>query len=516
VVIPKSIELRECTVRKALVVVAIAALAGCAAGPDFVPPRVSGPENWDVSPTGGVAPASESSGQDRPESAFSQPTTGPIDEHWWRQFHDPVLDSLEARVVDVNLDIQVAGSRLAQSRAQRLVAGGTEVPGVNGAASYERQRASQTGATTHLVNVIGPPDRDAIIDRLGEPYDLYQAGFDASWELDWWGSVRRSVESAGARVVAATAERRDVQLTVAAELARNYLEWRGTQRQLQITEQDVKNSQQMLELIGQRAAGGLVTDFDVASQDARLAASRARVTELQQQLRQDLNQLAFLLGEQPGALETELATTRAEPLVPPRVPAGVPSEVARRRPDIRAAEARIHAATAEIGVAAADLYPHITLTGGLVTQALNVSDLGDWAARQWVIGPSLSVPIFDGGRRRAVVNLRKAEQQEAAVNYQRVVLLAWHEIDNALTGYASEQRRHEQLAEAVHSSQIAFDVANIRYQHGLTNFLNALDAQRTLLQAQREYSDSTTAITTRLVALYKALGGGVVAEDRGY
>jgi NodT family efflux transporter outer membrane factor (OMF) lipoprotein len=497
-------------VRKAFIVLIVSGLAACAAGPDFVRPGAQAPGSWNESHAAGLA-------SERASGQMSEPTTEPIDEHWWAQFHDPVLDSLEARVADVNFDIRVATLRFAQSRAQRLAVAGRELPGVNTAASYQRQRQSQAGASTHLINVIRPPgNRDDIINRLGEPFDLYQVGFDASWELDWWGSVRRAVESADARVAASAATRRDVQLTVMAELARNYLEWRGTQRQLEIAVQDVKTSQEMLELIDQRAAGGLITDLDVASQEARLAEGRAQVTQLKQQLRQTINALAFLLGEQPGALENELEATQAVPSVPLRIPVGVPSEVARRRPDIRAAEARLHAATADIGVAVADLYPRITLTGSFATQALTASDLGAWSARQWSVGPSLILPVFDGGRRRATVELRKAEQQEAAVNYQRVVLQAWHEIDNALTAYASEQLRQEALADAVHSSHIAFEVADTRYQHGLTNFLNALDAQRTLLQAQRDYADSTTAIATRLVALYKALGGGWRSEGPDY
>ena len=186
----------------------------------------------------------------------------------------------------------------------------------------------------------------------------------------------------------------------------------------------------------------------------------------------------------------------------------MPSEIARRRPDIRRAEARLHAATAEIGVAVADLYPRISLTGGFLSQSLDASDFTDWGSRQWSVGPSLQLPLFDGGRRRAVVELRELQQQEAAVNYQRTVLRAWHEIDTMLSSYAAEQRRHQELAIAVSASKDAFDIAQLRYERGLTSNLVALDAQRTWLQAQRAYSDSSTTIATQLVALYKSLGGG--------
>jgi NodT family efflux transporter outer membrane factor (OMF) lipoprotein len=306
---------------------------------------------------------------------------------------------------------------------------------------------------------------------------------------------------------------RDVQLSVTAELARNYLELRGIQRQLEIAQEDVKASQETLEITEQRADGGLVTDLDVTSQRARLADGKARIPQLQQQLRQSLNAIAMLLGVAPGALDGELMPVKAVPPVPPQAPIGVPSEVARRRPDIREAEARLHAATADIGVAVADFYPRITLTGSFDLQSLSAGDLSEWGARQWTVGPSLSIPLFDGGRRRSTLELRQAQQQEAAVNYQKTVLQAWHEIDNALNAYANEQRRHEQLAQSAEASKAAYALASTRYQHGLTNFLIALDAQRTMLQAERDYADSTTAISTRLVALYKALGGGWCSDE---
>jgi NodT family efflux transporter outer membrane factor (OMF) lipoprotein len=476
-------------------------LSACTVGPNFVHPDTKAPANWPELKAGGVSGP-------RREAPRSQPTTAPVDVDWWRQFNDPLLNSLEARVGG-NLDIQTAVARLAASRAQRRLAAGNRLPVVTADAAYVRQRSSQEGSGVHLINVIRPPgNRDDILHRLGEPYDLYQEGFDVSWELDFFGALRRGVESADATLARSAAGLHDVEITVRAELARDYLQWCNIQRQLDIAREDVAASDEMLQLIDRRAAGGLVTDFDVASQRARLAEGRANVMQLSEQRKEAVNSLALILGEMPRALENELDSVRAIPAVPASVSVGVPSEVARRRPDIRAAEARLHAATADIGIAMADLYPRVVLTGNFGTQALRVGDVADWAARQWSLGPSLSLPLFDGARRRATVELRKAEQQEAAVDYERTVLRAWHEIDDALTGYAAEQSRNQELAEAVQSSRMALEVANTRYEHGLTNFLSALDAQRTLLQTQREYTDSSTAIATRLVALYKALGGG--------
>lgn len=487
--------------RAALIAAACAIASACTVGPDFVRPETKSPATWQdlraksQSDSPGIEPG-------------SKPIAAPVEEQWWRQFNDPLLNSLEARVAG-NLDVQTAVARLAASRAQRSQTVGTRWPAASADAAYARQRTSQDGNTRHLIEVIRPPGNvNDIVRRLGEPYDLFQPGFDVSWELDLWGAERRTVESANAAVARSVADLHDVQLTIRAELARDYLQWCDVQQQLEIAQEDVAASEQMLALIDRRAQGGLVTDYDVASQRARLAEGRASVVQLTEQRKEILNAVALILGDMPGALEKDLDGIQRIPIVPSKVPVGISSEVARRRPDIRAAEARLHAATADIGIAVADLYPRIVLTGSFSTQALRAADVTDWAARQWSLGPSLSLPLFDGGRRRATVELRKAEQQEAAVSYQRTVLRAWHEIDDALTGYASEQVRNAELAESVRSSRAALEVASTRYEHGLTNFLSVLDAQRTLLRTQRDYADSSTTIATRLVALYKALGGG--------
>jgi len=489
--------------RKVIPVVIAMSLTACAAGPNFVEPDAKAPASWgDWHPAESTAAVKNQTTADRGAA------------RWWLQFNDPTLNALEERAAKENLDIQVAMARLAQSRAQRSAVNGARLPTVNGSAVYQRQRQSEVGVNTRLLNILAPPgNRDDIVDALAEPFSVYQAGFDTSWEWDLWGRVRRSVESANASLEGSIAAARDVQLSVMAELARNYLELRGVQRQIEIAEHDVRTSEELLDLTEQRAAGGLVTDLDVTSQRARLADGRARLPLLRQQLQQVGSAIALLLGAQPGALDSELSSAKAVAPVPARAPIGVPSEVARRRPDIRAAEARLHAATADIGVAVADFYPRITLTGTFDLQSLSASDIGDWGARQWVLGPALSLPIFDGGRRRATLELRKAQQQEAAVNYQKTVLQAWHEIDNAISAYANEQRRNEELSTAAEAARAAYDLANTRYRHGLTNFLVTLDSQRTLLQAERDYADSTTAISTRLVALYKAVGGGWCGEE---
>lgn len=479
-----------------LVCISLALLGACTVGPSFQRAEPAAPAQFRID-------------TDDEEALASRYVTGEVDAQWWGQFGDPLLLELVEQARRSSPDIQLAALRVAQSRVQREAAAGARAPQVTAGMSYRRQRQSELGTGTRLIDAIGVREnREAIIEVLSEPHDVYQAGFDTSWELDLWGRVRRAVEAADASLAASTADLEGAQLSLVAEVARTYFELRGVQAQLRLAQEDVALSERALELTQARAAGGLVTQLDVVSQRARLASVRASLPELQQSQRQLIAALALLLDAPPGALDDRLAEARPVPAPPAQVAIGVPAEVARRRPDIRSAEARLHAATAQIGVAVADFYPRITLTGGFLQETLEAGDLGEWAARQWTVGPSLRLPIFDGGRRRATLELRKLQQQEAAVIYHRGVLRAWHEIDTALSAYLAEQRRNRELADAAAAAREAHELARVRYEHGLTSFLIALDAQRTLLQAQREYEDSRARIDTQLVALYKALGGG--------
>jgi NodT family efflux transporter outer membrane factor (OMF) lipoprotein len=462
-------------------------LTACAVGPSFERPSPQLPDRW----------------------LADSATTEPINAEWWKQFDDATLNGLIADARKSNLDMRLAALRVAESRMQRSIATGARLPAVTGSAGYQHQRQSEHGVNTRLISVIGPPgERDQIIRALSEPFDVYQAGFDASWELDLWGRVRRAVEAADASVAASHEDLHGVELTLIAEVTRTYLELKGTRDQLRIAREDVASGADQLELTQYRVKGGLVNDLDLSVQRAEVANVRSQIPALEQREAQLRNALAFMLGRDPGALQDELADTSSRPQIPVLPGTGVPSELARRRPDIRRAEAQLHAATAEIGVAVADLYPRISLTGSFIHQSLESSDFADWGARQWAIGPSLSLPIFQGGRLRSVVELRKLQQQEAAVNYQRTVLAAWHEIENSLDAYHAEKQRNEELANVLSASRDAYDIAHVRYEHGLTNYLADLDAHRTLLQAQRAYSDSTTQLAVRFVALCKALGGG--------
>ena len=478
-------------------------LGGCnPVGPDFARPNPDSTYSW-------------LSGNGRkPSPAKSAPVDRPVDPNWWTLFNDAILTSLEQRVAAGNLDLQAAAFRLSESRAQLGVAQAAQFPLSHANAAFTRTKASNNGQFAIAPDALGA--RGASGSTAGglsgthrlNPFDVFQVGFDASWEVDLWGGVRRSVESASALVEAAAEARRSILLSTMAEVARDYIALRGTQAQLHIARDSVKTSRQSLSLTQQRAAGGVTTDLDVANASAQLRNISAQIPRLEQQESAGINALSLLLGQPPNALRAELETAKPVPPVPPKVPVGIPSELARRRPDIREAEARLHAATADIGVAIADFYPSVKISGSIGLQSIQFARLFDLNSHMFSAGPGISIPLFEGGRLKATLRFREAAQQEAAINYQRTVLRAWHEVDDALTAFATEQARREQLRLAETDNRRALGLAQSRYQQGVADFLAVLDAERNLLATQQQLADSTTTISSNLVALYKALGGG--------
>jgi NodT family efflux transporter outer membrane factor (OMF) lipoprotein len=479
----------------------ILALGGCTVGPNFQAPSWASPNSWFAGPREKVSPEP------------SEPVATAVDPNWWTLFHDPELTALERHVAAENLEVRVATSRLAESRAQLGMARASEFPALNANASYARQKASNIGEFASAPDALGANGASGNYvggfhgANLGA-FDVYQAGFDASWELDLWGGVQRSVESATASVVAAAEARRGALLSSMAEVARDYIGLRGVQTQLHIARDNVHTAEQSLQLTQQRAAGGVTTDLDVANASAQLRSTMAEIPRLEQQEAAEINALSFLLGQPPNALRGELAEAKPVPPVPPRVPVGFPSELARRRPDVAQAEAQLHAATATVGVAVAAFYPSVTLSGSIGLQSLQPWRFFNLNARQYAVGPGITIPIFEGGQLKSTLHLREAQQEEAAVFYQKTVLQAWHDVDNALTAYQTEQARRDQLVLAVAQNQRALDLAQSRYQEGVSDFLTVLVAETSLLSSQQQLADSTTTVSANLVALYKALGGG--------
>jgi NodT family efflux transporter outer membrane factor (OMF) lipoprotein len=480
------------------------ALTGCTVGPDFKQPGWASPSSWFAGPKEAVK---------RPPSI---PVAEPIDADWWTLFNDPELTDLERRVAAENLDVRTATIRLSESRAQLGVARAALFPTLNGNTSYVRQQASHNGVFAVIPSAAGATGANgasgnsagAVQGRDVKPFDLFQGGFDSSWEVDLWGGVARSVESATASTEAANEATRSALLSSLAEVARDYIQLRGVQAQLAIARENVRTARQSLDLTQQRAAGGVTTDLDVANASAQLRTTLSQIPTLEQQEAQAINALSLLLGQPPNALRSELASAKAVPPVPPRVPVGLPSELVRRRPDIRQAEAQLHAATADIGVAKANFYPSLNLTGSVGLQSLQFGKVFNLNSKQYSIGPGLTIPIFEGGQLRSTLLLREAQQQEAAVFFQKTVLQAWHDVDNALTAYEAEQTRRDELVLAVAENQRALSLAQSRYQQGVADFLTVLVAQTNLLASQQQLADSTTTVSSNLVALYKALGGG--------
>jgi NodT family efflux transporter outer membrane factor (OMF) lipoprotein len=452
--------------------------------------------------------------------APSRPVEATLTPQWWTLLGDPVLVALEARLATANLDVQAASARLLQSRAGLRIAGAQALPTLGGAASYNREQASPNGIVSLLgVSPVGTQTQSANGDTAfgvssmpgatGSPaFNLWQYGFDASWELDLWGRARRGVEAANAALLASAEDRRAVLLSAQAELARDYIELRAAQTVLGITQKNLALARDTVKLTQLRLTEGVTTDLDVANASAQVASIEARLPPLETRRDALINALSLLLGEGPGALGQTLAGAGEIPSLPVQAPVGFPSELVRRRPDIRRAEAQLHRATAEIGVAQADFYPQISLTGSLGFQSLQLSSLGDWASHQFVFGPSISLPIFQGGRLKGTLQLRKAEQQEAAILFQRTVLQAWHEVDDALSAYDAEQRRRDRLKDVVQQNRIALSVAQQRYREGAIDFLNVLTVQKALLDAETDLAQSRATASVNLVTLYKALGGG--------
>ncbi|MFM0203316.1 efflux transporter outer membrane subunit [Paraburkholderia fungorum] len=529
-------------------------LAACAVGPDFHAPQADVPAQWHdpqrgaamatpASAANGASAAPSVSAPATATSAASVPTAASAarvasvptldtdpDPRWWRNFNDPTLDALVERAARGNLDLQEAVLRIVEARTQVQSAAAQGLPNVRATGSYQRDqlgikgflesdgvydKVNQLGAPNSPVNALAPGAGPALqngannlLNQLTSPVNLWEAGFDASWELDLFGRVRRSVEAADAQSQAAVESRNDALLSLEAEVAQTYMQLRGAQALRDITASLVDQQRETVTLTQSQAKVGLGSELDVTSATAQLAQTQAQLPQYEQQIAQALNGLAYLVGEPPGALETELSAPGVVPPVPPTVPVGLPSTLARRRPDIRRAEANLHAATASVGVAVAQFYPDISLTGQMGTRATNASDLSRWSHLFYSFGPSISLPIFQGGALVSNLRMSKAQEAEAAIDYRKTVLLALRDVDNALVVYRTDQARRDSIGESVAAEQTSFDLARDSYRKGITSFINVLDAERQLAQARQQYAQGTMQVSTDLVSLYKALGGG--------
>ncbi len=471
------------------------AMAGCATGaPTYVKPEPQAPGDWTTWRSG---------------DPTLQPQLGSSDtlpDDWWAVFSDPVLDALQQQAVQASPDLETAALHFAQARVQRLTVSAQRGPQAGVGASATEQRQSEFGAGLRVVEAIGA-DRDRIAPLIAEPFGLYQAGFDASWELDLWGRIRSSIDQADAVVARQGALLDLARVSLASEVARSFFDVRTTQGQIRVLRETIAAMADRLSIIEVQAEGGLVDGLFLERQRADLAALRAQLAPLLAREAASRNEIALLLGELPGSLTARLAPRGDETRVAlPDLTLGLPSEVASRRPDIAAAEARLRGATAGIGIARAALYPSIRLGARFGSESYQGTEFLSWGSRTWSIGPSLDLPLFDRGRRRRVVQLRELEHQEAAVAYQRTVLAAWKEIDDAITSYAAEQQQLREFAIRQESAQRSYELAQARYEGGAVDFVAVLDSQRQLLQARFDTVASEGRLRARFVAVNRALG----------
>jgi NodT family efflux transporter outer membrane factor (OMF) lipoprotein len=464
--------------------------AACTVGPGYSRPAAPTPQTFSEAPAGRTA----------------APDTVSV-ARWWTAFQDPVLERLIARAVAGNLDVEIAAVRVREARAARGIATSRALPQVDASAAYSLTQRSEA---------VPPFDSAA---GAATPFgarvqDTFEVGFDATWELDVFGGVRRDREAALAQVQAAEESRRDVLVTVIADVARNYVELRGAQRRLEILEATLRSQRSTLDLAEARFDAGLGSELDVTRARSLLHATESERPRLERIARQAIHALRVLLGGDPATLTPALEGPGSIPLAPPDVPPILPSELLSRRPDLRRAERELAAATGRIGVATADLFPRFSFVGSFGRRSDDVADLDTGSSEFWAIVPAVRWPIFSGGRIRANIRVQEARQEQALRQYEKAVLVAVQEVENALSAHVREQRRKADLSASVAASRRALDLATERYTGGLESFLSVLDAQRSLYAAEDLLVQSESNTAVDLIALYKALGGGWEEEGR--
>jgi multidrug efflux system outer membrane protein len=446
----------------------LAALTACAVGPTYHRPE-----------TPAVQPRNA-------DAHFTSVSPGAA---WWRQFGDPVLADLEARALAGNLDVHIAIARVHAARAAFNEAEYDYAPHIPLDGSYARSKEQQPG--------FGPSRYDI---------DSTSVGFDATWEIDLFGHVRHEAGAASAALGAEQAGLADAQVTVAAEVARNYFELRGTQRQIAVARDNLSNQQLALHLTQVRYEAGRVTELDTDSAQARLSATESTLPLLEAAEKRYGYRLAVLLGVPPGTLDDQLVAVPVQAMTAP-LPIGDVSALLRTRPDVRVAERNLAAATERVGVATADLFPRVSFTGFVGFLSGDTSQLWKASSRAWLINPAVSWPALDYGSVHARLRAARAEADGALAAYQKAVLTALEDFEDACVGYGTQEARLASVLEQAQASRRAERLAEIQYREGSINFLVLLDAQRTLLQAEDELAQAETAANTGAVAVYKALGG---------
>jgi multidrug efflux system outer membrane protein len=451
-------------------------LAGCTLGPDYKRPAVETPAAWrygadGTSSIGGLG--------------------------WWELFRDPVLQGLIRTALDENKDVLVAVARVAEARAQLGVARGGQFPEVNGSSSYTNQRFSENSFPFNAL----PGSAN-----INPQQDFYRTGLDMTFELDLWGRLRRATEAARADLLASEANRRTVLTTLVSDVAQTYFDLLELDREAAIDRRTLQSRQASLDLVRKRFDAGLAAELDVRQAEQELAAAAATVPDAERRVVQTENRLSILLGQNPGPIERGTALSGQR--MPPAVPAGLPSDLLERRPDVRQAEEKLVAANARIGEAKAAFFPRISLTGMFGLESASLSDLFTGPARVWQAGPTMTLPIFNAGRIASNFHATEAREQQALIQYRQTIQQAFRDVEDALIAHRKADEIRVQRELRVRAARQALALADLRYTEGLAAYLEVLDAQRQLFAAEIELASTTRDQLTAVVRLYKALGGG--------
>lgn len=504
--------------RRLLPVLALS-LGACSVGPNFTPPQPPKVAGWhDLA--------------NHPDPRVNE-TTNP-DPRWWRRFDDPVLSELMQKAISGNLTLKQTVLRVFTAQQNEATTRAAGLPTVNGNGSYMREQLGLRGLLLSegvygQLNTLanqGAPEygispatgreiesgANGFLTPLVAPVNLYQYGLGASWELDLFGRVRRSEEQANATTQAQIAATNDSLVMLEGQVAQTYMQLRGAQALLASQQENVRTAQGSLVLTQRRQQQGLTTQLDVDQAQTQLANYESQLPGYEKQVQQAMDQLSVLSGQPPGTLDPMLSPVEPLPAVPNVVGVGVPSMLARRRPDIREAEAQLHAATAGVGIAVASFYPDVSLTGNFGLRALDAGYLTNWASAFYSFGPSLSLPIFEGGRLTAQLKIARAQEIQAGLNYRNTVLNALREVEDALVAYRTDSTARERLTVAVRSGESALSLSRDAYEHGLASFLQVLDAERTLVASRQQLVQADLLVTNDIVSLYQALGGGWQGE----
>lgn len=484
-------------VRSVLALLACSGLAACTVGPNYERRPIGAPQAYGA--TNDKLPQAAES--DLTPRATITTADAPLNPgalaNWWEQLNDPTLSSLVKEGMAANMDLRIAVERLREARALRGIAAADAYPNIDATAGASRSRGSDT--------------LDGNMPPLNEDLTNFNLGLDASWEIDVFGRVRRSVEAADADIDVSRENMYGVMVAVAAEVADAYVEYRVVSRRIDIVRGTIAAQRDTVGLTNTRLDAGIANELEVSQAQSQLAARQARLPALQAAQRRAENRLALVLGRAPGQTIPQLAEASHLDALPQsitQIPIGMPSELLRRRPDLRQAEREVAAATARIGVATADLYPRFSLTGSFGFSSGEVGSLLEADSRVWDIGPSMRWNIFNAGRVRANIDAADSRTRQALLRYERSVLVALREVEDSLTNLAYEQDRQSALARTLDASRRSATLADDRYRGGVGNFLDVLDAQRAAFDAEDELAASRGDSLRALIALYKALGGG--------